>query len=68
MGCCGGGSGQTLKVPPRREPYVQCDGEFVTFAPDAWIIVRKAGLDPCSVTGTGFEGLVTRQDAIRARG
>ena len=65
MGCCGGTTA-TLKQPPRREPYVQCDGEFKTFAPDAWIIVRRKGLDPCSVTGTGLDGLVTRQDAERA--
>ena len=32
------------------------------------IIVGKAGLDPCSVAGTGYDGLVTRQDAIPARG
>lgn len=68
MGCCGSGTSATLKVPPRREPYVVCDGEFVTFAPDAWVIVGNAGLDPCSVTGTGYEGLVTRQDALRAAG
>jgi len=35
---------------------------------DAWVIARKFGLDPCSVTGTGRGGIVTRQDVDRALG
>jgi len=63
MGCCGGGP---RPEPPRREPYVVCDGEYKTFMPNAWVVVQARGLDPCSVTGTGYDGLVTRQDAERA--
>jgi len=66
MGCCGGAS-QVLKSPPRREPYVDCpDGTSREFNSVAWIIINKKGIDPCSVTGTGSGGLVTRQDAERA--
>ncbi len=67
MGCCGGGSGQTLKSPPAREPYKECGGKVKTFAPDAWVILNKFGIDPCSVPGTGQDGLVTRMDAERAK-
>ena len=64
--CCGGGP---LKMPPRREPYVDCpDGATRTFAADAWLIAQKNGVVPCSLTGTGLEGLVTRRDVLRALG
>jgi len=65
--CCGGTSAK-LKSPPAREPYVNCGGTVKTYAPDAWVIVQKFGINPCSVAGTGMDGLVTRQDAERAKG
>jgi len=65
--CCGGGSGSTLKSPPKREPYVVCGGADKVFAPDAYVIVVKFGIDPCSVPGTGLDGIVTRMDAERAK-
>jgi hypothetical protein len=63
MGCCGGG---TRKLVPAREPRVNCGGTVVTFAPDALLIARKRGLDPCSIPGTGRDGLVLRNDVLRA--
>ena len=64
MGCCGGG---TRKLVPRREPNVRCGEEFRIFKADAWLLVNRYGLDPCSVTGTGRDGLVLRGDVERAR-
>ena len=64
MGCCGGGP---RPLNPAREPRVRCGDEWKTFAPVAWVIVEKFGIDPCSVTGTGKGGLVLRADAERAK-
>lgn len=63
MACCGGG-----RVPPAGDPVAICGDERREFKGDAWIMVHKHGLDPCSVQGTGFEGLVLRQDVLRALG
>jgi hypothetical protein len=63
MGCCGGG---TRKLVPRREPNVNCGGTFKVFKADAWLAVGRLGVDPCSVAGTGRDGLVLRQDVERA--
>ena len=64
VGCCGGG---TRPLVGRREPNVLCGGTYKIFAADAWVIVTKFGIDPCSVAGTGADGLVLRQDAERAK-
>lgn len=63
MACCGGG-----KAVPAGDPVVYCGGVRVEFKGDAWIMVHKRGLDPCSVRGTGRDGLVLRQDVLRALG
>ena len=63
MGCCGKGG-----AVPVGDPVVDCSGERREFKGDAWIMVHKHGLDPCSVRGTGFNGLVLRQDVLRALG
>ena len=59
--CCGG------KVAPVREPNIVCNGVAKFFAPGAWVIARKFGLDLCSIPGTGRKGLVTRYDVERAK-
>jgi len=59
--CCG------AKVAPVREPNIVCDGVMRFFVPSAWVIARKFGLDPCSIPGTGRNGMVTRDDVERAK-
>ena len=59
--CCGG------KVAPVPEPNIICSGAPKFFASDAWVIAQKFGIDPCSIPGTGRNGLVTRWDVERAK-
>lgn len=59
--CCG------AKIAPVREPSIVCDGEPRDFAPDAWVIAQKFGIDPCSIPGTGRNGLVTRWDVEKMK-
>lgn len=60
--CCG------AKVAPKTGgPTVQCQDGEKQFAPDAWVIAGKFGLDKCAIPGTGRGGLVTRYDVTRFR-
>lgn len=63
MGCCG-----DRKPLPQDGPYVDCPDGRKMFAPDAYVIAQKFGLNMCGITGTGKDGKVLRQDVNRVLG
>jgi hypothetical protein len=64
MMCCGGRN----RPNPTPGAAVDCGGATRTFAPDAYVIAVKGGLDLCAIAGTGLDGMVTRLDVLRALG
>ena len=53
-------------LPPRQEPAPRPPGRPAVVSPIVRRLARNAGLDLATISGSGHDGLVTRQDVERA--
>lgn len=59
MACCGG---KRKKRPDNPHPQTQCGDRILRATPDARHLARQKGVDLCTVSGTGRDGKIRRED------